>query len=249
MVVWGGDRRGGVNPSGATDDGAAYDPSTNRWQHIPAPIPPSGHTLTLGTAIQADGELLAWSEWSMTTTTGSHSFTTTGGADLFAYAEQTGRWRLIPTPAVALPDVEEALSTGQQAIVRGITYYCGGCPGPALPETTDLYDPARNSWTALPQDPVAVAGVSSAWTGEALFSFNPAAEIGGPSTPSEDIVPGDASVYDPVTNAWQLLPAAPHGCSDEQPSAPVWTGAAVVIYCPDSTAGSGRAGLVFTAGA
>jgi hypothetical protein len=56
-------------------------------------------------------------------------------------------------------------------------------------------------------------------------------------------------VYDPVTNAWQLLPAAPYGCSDEQPSAPVWTGTAVVIYCPDPTAGSGRAGLVFTAGA
>jgi N-acetylneuraminic acid mutarotase len=302
MVIWGGDQRGGVNPSVATadgaaydpatnrwsalpaaplspradadaiwtgaevvilggqstqadgssrnyGDGAAYDPSTNRWQHIPAPVPPSGHTLTLSIAIQVDGELLAWAEWSIYASGDADGFTISGGADLFAYEEDMGEWRLISTPAVALPDVEEALSTGQQAIARGITYYCGGCPGPALPETTDLYDPARNSWTALPQDPLAMAGVSSAWTGEALFSFNPAAEIGGPSTPSEDIVPGDASVYDPVTNAWQLLPAAPHGCSDEQPSAPVWTGAAVVIYCPDSTAGSGRAGLVFTAGA
>jgi hypothetical protein len=39
---------------------------------------------------------------------------------------------------------------------------------------------------------------------------------------------------------------APSGCSDEQPSAPVWTGTAVVIFCPDSTASSGGAGLVFT---
>jgi len=301
MVIWGGDQRGGANPSSATGDGAAYDPatnrwsllpaaplspradataiwtgaevvvlgaetsqadgssqnhgdgaaydpSTNRWQHIPAPVPPSGHTLTLGTATQTDGQLLAWSEWSLTTPGGANSFTTTGGADLFAYAEQTGRWRLIPNAAGALPDVEEALSTGQQAIVRGITYYCGGCPGPATPEVSDLYDPAHNHWTPLPPDPAdALGGMDSAWTGAALFSFNPGASATNPSDPSQDIVPGDASAYDFGHKVWYLLPAAPSGCNDEQSSEPVWTGTAVVLYCPDSES-SGGAGLVFTAG-
>jgi len=248
VVILGGESTRADGSSRNYGDGAAYDPSTNRWQHIPAPVPPSGHPLTLGLAAQVDGELLAWSEWSMYGSGDAGGFTITGGADLFAYAEVTGRWSLIPDAAGALPDVEEVLSTGQQAIVRGITYFCGGCPGPALPEASDLYDPAQNRWTALPPDPVAVTGATSAWTGAALFSFNPAGETGSPSTPSEDLVPGDASVYDPVNNAWQPLAAAPSGCNDGWPWSPVWTGTEIVIYCPDSASGGG-AGLVFTAGA
>jgi N-acetylneuraminic acid mutarotase len=248
VVILGGQSTQADGSSRSCGDGAAYDPSTNRWQHIPAPVPPSGHALTLGLAAQVDGDLLAWSEWSTTTQT-SNGFTGTGGADLFAYSELTGRWRLIPNAAGALPDVEEVLSTGQQAIVRGITYYCGGCPGPALPEASDLYDPAQNRWTALPPDPVAVTGAVSAWTGAALFSFNPMGEASSPSNPSEDLVPGDASAYDLVTNTWQPLPAAPSGCNDGWPWSPVWTGAAVLIYCPPSAGSAVGAGLVFTAGA
>jgi hypothetical protein len=67
------------------------------------------------------------------------------------------------------------------------------------------------------------------------------------SDPSTDVVPGDASAYDPATNGWQLLPAASSGCDDALPWSPVWTGQAVILYCTASSANAGD-GLVFTTG-
>jgi N-acetylneuraminic acid mutarotase len=248
VVVLGGEPGGGGQPGevgGSPQtygDGAAYDPSANRWQHIPAPVPPAGHPLTWNTAIQLDGELLAWSEWEINPAGGNPA----GGVDLFSYSEQTGTWALIPAAAGALPDVAEALSAGKLAVVRGSPYNCGNCPGPWVPEATDLYDPAGNGWTRLPTDPL--TGGLAAWTGAALFSFNPGAEMASESDPSTDVVPGDASVFDPATNGWQRLPAAPWGgCDNGLPWAPVWTGQALILYCTSSLA-SDRDGYVFTAG-
>jgi N-acetylneuraminic acid mutarotase len=247
VVVLGGQPGGGGQPGevgGSTQtygDGAAYDPSTDRWEQIPAPVPPDGHSLTWNTAIQVAGELLAWSEWETVSSRGNPA----GGVDLFAYAEQTGAWRLIPAAAGALPDAAEVLSTGRLAIVRGETYNCGECSGPWVPEATDLYDPVGNSWRRLPADPL--TGGLATWTGEALFSFNPESEMTSASDPSTDVVPGDASAYDPATNGWQLLPAASSGCDDALPWSPVWTGQAVILYCTASSANAGD-GLVFTTG-
>jgi N-acetylneuraminic acid mutarotase len=246
VLVLGGGPGGGGQPGevGGSDqaygDGAAYDPSTDRWQHLPAPVAPQGHPLTWSAAVQLDGELLAWSEWEMQDA---------GGVDLFAYSEPTGAWRLVRPAAAALPDVEEVLAAGQEALVRGITYNCGGCPGPAVPEVVDLYNPVSNAWTRLPADPLTAldfGGLVSAWTGGALFSFNPEGEASSPTDPSQDVLPGDASAYDPATHAWQRLPAAPSGCDSPLPWDPVWTGRQLILYCEPSSGGGD--GFVLTAG-
>jgi len=248
-VILGGQpaQQAGANPA-YEGDGAAYGPTADRWQLIPAPTPPAGHPLMWRTAIQADGELLAWSVWWSETQTGSNGFTMSGGADLFTYIEATGTWQVVPQADGALPDIEEVLWTGRQAVVRGITYNCGPCPGPAVPEATALYDPATNAWTRLSPDPLAGDHMASAWTGDALFSFNPGFSGGSFASPSVTIEPGDASVYDPTGGTWTMLPPAPSGCDMDPSDAPVWTGRQLLLYCAPFPANPALAGYIFTAG-
>lgn len=238
MIVLGG------QPSGAATlpedgDGAVYDPASGSWQSLPAPVPPHGHPLMWSTAIQAGGELVAWSQWWAFRSTGPNSSTGSWGVDVFDYLERTGTWELVPEAPGEAQDAAEALWTGQFAIVRG-TIDCGPCSPPFIPESTDLYNPSTNTWTAVPPDPLGGQGMESAWTGAALVSFDTDFTSSGPFG---TVVPGDASVYDPVSGRWGLLPAAPSTCSDAAP--PVWTGQSVILYCPSAAAGP--AGLMLTA--
>jgi N-acetylneuraminic acid mutarotase len=116
-AVWTGSRvivLGG-QPAVLTDkvrgyqDGASYNPATNRWQHLDPPTSPDGHPLTWRTMVQAGSQLLAWSEWATSRVTGPGSSTSAGGVDLFGYDELTGRWRSIRAAPNALPDAQEVL--------------------------------------------------------------------------------------------------------------------------------------------
>jgi hypothetical protein len=96
-----------------------------------------------------------------------------------------------------------------------------------------------NTWTRLAPDPLAGSHLVSAWTGKALFSFNPGGQYG-------TIKPGDASSYDPTLHHWTRLPGALYGCSATQ--SPAWTGHQLLLYCPREPTGSASAhdGLAFT---
>jgi hypothetical protein len=240
MIVLGG------QPSGAATlpedgDGAIYDPASDSWQSLPAPAPPDGHPLMWSTAIQADGELVAWSQWWAFRSTGPNSSTGSWGVDMFDYLESTGTWELVSEAPGEAQDAAEVLWTGQLAIVRG-TIDCGPCSPPFMPENTNLYNPSTNTWTSVPQDPLGGQGMASAWTGAALVSFDTDFTSSGPSG---TVVPGDASVYDPVSGRWGLLPTAPSTCYASGP--PVWTGQSVILYCPSPA--TGPAGLILTAAA
>jgi hypothetical protein len=238
LVVLGGQPAVLTNTTPGYRDGASYSPALGRWRHIAPPAPPDGHPLTWRTAVWAGRQLLAFSEWARSRRTGPNTYADSGGVDLFAYNPDTGQWRLAPSSPGMLPDAEEVLWTGRLVVVRGITYNCGGCPGPAVPEATDLYNPASNTWTRLPADPLADDHLVSAWTGAALLSFNPSGVAGS-------VRPGDASAYDVAARRWSRLPSAPFGCSTEQ--SPVWTGREVLMYCPRPSAGrgAGHDGLAF----
>jgi hypothetical protein len=213
-------------------DGAVYEPGQNRWQHIDPPAPASGHPLAWGRAVQADGQLLAWSEWSSTAT---------GGTDLFTYIEQTNQWRPITPAPGSAPNVQEAVWTGKVVLVRGAPYVCGSCLGRSQPEVTNAYDPVANTWTALPADPLGASDLGSTWTGGSLLSFNRQGIYGA-------VQPGAATAYNPSAQQWTLLPAAPFACNSPQP--PIWTGHEVLLYCPHATGtGEPHDGLALTAAA
>jgi hypothetical protein len=239
VILLGGHPAVTSNTARGYRDGAAYDPVRHQWRHIAPPKSPRGHPLTWDTAVGARGRLLAWSQWATERQLSPNSSTSSGGVDLFTYTDRTGRWRLLPTKPSELPAVEEALWTGQEAIVRGSTYNCGPCSGPFVPEATELYTPRKNGWTRLPPDPLGGDHLVSAWTGAALFSF----DAGGQYGPTR---PGDATAYDPRAKRWRELPGAPFGCDPEQ--SPQWTGRQILMYCPrpPTGAGSRHDGLAFT---
>ena len=247
MVILGGKSAEAGGSSQSYGDGAAFDPAASQWQALPAPVPPAGHSLSWRTAIQAGSHLLAWSEWAMSITSGPDTGAETGGVDLFDYDELSGRWELIPGTLGALPDVEVALWTGRLAVVRGEPDNCGLCSHPFWAEATALYDPATNRWTAVPADPLQLDGLVSVWTGGALLSFNSDGSV--TDGPSGDIVPGDASVYDPAAGSWQRIAPGPFGCEAAAEVTPAWTGHQVLIYCTPSNPPAEAAGLIFTAGA
>jgi hypothetical protein len=221
-------------------DGALYDPTRDRWQLLAPPTPPGRHPLVWRTVVQAGDRLVAFSEWAISKSAGPNSTEESGGLDLFSLDEHTARWQLVPAGSAMLPDVDEVLWTGQRIIQRGITYNCGVCPGPFVPEATALYDPATGIWTRLPADPLGGDHLLSTWTGAALVSLNGGGIYG-------TVQPGNTSAYDPVHNTWSMLPSAPSGCDTDQP--PIWTGTQLLLYCPQSSIGPGpgRAGLAFTA--
>ena len=244
MVVLGGYANGSGQVPG---DSAAYNPATDRWTTIPAPTPPGQHSLMWASAVQAGSELLAFSDWATSTPCGSSCIQGASGTDVYAYNANTESWRLVPAADGALSGADFVFWTGSVVIARGGDW-CGGCAGPAQPQRSAAYDPARNTWTQLATDPLAWGRPASVWTGAALFSFNPATSQLSPSPapPTGLISPGDATAYNPHAG-WVRLPSARSGCGGVETPRPVWTGHAVLLACPSGALGM-EAGLAFTPG-
>jgi hypothetical protein len=244
-----------ISQFGGPFEGAAYDPSTDSWTAVTPPIPPTGHSFMWVSAVQAGAALLAWSDWATTLPISCgpglalNCISTDSGTDLFRYDEQTAQWHILAAANIGRYAASGVLWTGRLAILRG-PVWCGGCLGPDRPDETSQYDPARNSWTILPPDPLAWAHPVSAWTGEALFSFNAMRQGSFPPLNGGSLATlntGDASAYDPASG-WVRLPSAPFGC-DHNPS-PVWTGRQILMYCPGTATGAAASngGLAFTVG-
>ena len=225
-------------------DGALYDPTSNIWHHVAAPGAPGDHGLLWWMAVRAGDQVLAWSEW-FTQPTSTDESAIGGGVDLFTYNEQSGQWRLVPTGADPVQGMTEAIWTGRYVVVRGTANYCPSCNGPAPPESTALYDPTHQTWTAIPADPLALVHPLSVWTGAALLSI----DVSGTAGTTK---PGDSTAYDPTSRQWVTLPSAPYGCDDLAPpfGSVAWTGRQVVLYCQTSspTQNGNGAGLVLTPG-
>jgi hypothetical protein len=241
FAVWSGDRVivFSDEPAGV----AAYDPTADRWSEVPPPESSHGHSLGWFRAVPTtSGRLLAWSHWENRTQITENSYEVDGGTDVFAYDGATNEWRTVPTSPDAIPTVAEAFWTGEDVLVRGDGISCWGCRGqrPSR-EISASYDPVANTWTRLPDDPLAkqpsqAGGFVSAWAGSALWSFNAIRSEEG-----THLQPGDTSLYDPITRHWTRLDRAPSGCT-MQPQ-PIWTGTQVLLFCPNGTSG----GLAYVA--
>jgi hypothetical protein len=219
---------GGGSPTPASD-GASYEPRRNRWTHIAAPVAPADHPITWGAVIEANGRLLAWSNWTIPDGP--------GGSDLFAFTEQTRRWRLLG-PSGPLAYVDDAIWTGHDAMALGPTFNCA-CPAPPAPEVRAAYDPRRNRWTQLPPDPLERGVLGSAWTGSALVSFDAHPGMIPPQ-------PARASAYDPRTATWTRLPDAPDPCT-WYPK-PFWTRRGLIVFCSIAWTPASYSGLAFDVG-
>ncbi len=144
LVVWGGLN---FDFTSAYPDGARLDPRTGTWQRLPAaPVPARGYA----GASWSGREVLLWGGETGTSAqaTASVGFVSVGqGA---AYDPETNRWRALPLSPLRAKSSPSAVWTGSIFIVIG-----GSANGilPAPGPGAAAYDPATNTWTALPSAP------------------------------------------------------------------------------------------------
>jgi hypothetical protein len=165
LVVWGGH---GLDYSHVFADGARLDPATGTWRRLPsAPVPARGEAASVW-----DGhEVLLWG--------GRTGYTTEVGQGA-AYSPSTDQWRALPLSPLRAKSEPAGVWTGRLFLVVGGV---GGGTFPVPGPGAAAYDPASNSWAALPAAPAFPkvpygptwsadqrAGAVAAWTGSsALF--------------------------------------------------------------------------------
>jgi len=157
---------------------------------------------------------------------------------VLAYNPSTNTWRTLPPSGLTPRQGAVAVWTGSQLVVWGGLNY----------DLTSVYDdgarldPATDTWRRLPVAPVPARGLAGAawsgrevllWGGEIGRSMQARSALGAASV-------GQGAAYDPATNAWTVLPAAPsypppatngptRSADQRAGGFAVWTGTAVVL--------------------
>ena len=191
---------GGVCCAGTTNTGALYNPATNTWRDIQAPFAPRA------------GVEGAWTGTELVLAGGY------GLKDGAAYNPATNKWRTIPLmprregDAVAVWDGTEILFLGG---------YRPGASGP--PNEGLAFNPATNTWRRLPPMAYPRTRFAAVWTGRQLLVWG---GLTGPYT--APVLPPHGEAYNPATNQWTALPAAPlHG---RVVGTAVWTGHSMIVW-------------------
>jgi hypothetical protein len=193
MLVWAA-RSGGVDglghPVAGNEVVLAYNPAEDRWRQLPA----SGLTPREDPVVVWTGrELVVW---------GGLSFRqATAFGDGARLDPTTNTWRRLPPAPVPARGLAAAVWSGREVLLWG---GATGFTTAAEVGQGAAYSPASNTWRALPRSPLRAKSMpAGVWTGRYFIVLGGAAG----STTS---VPGPgAAAYDPASNTWTVLPAAP----------------------------------------
>jgi hypothetical protein len=192
LLVWGGTDLDAW-PYEGYEDGAAFDPSTQRWRSLP-PAPIEGRAPM---SVWTGEELIVW---------GTAVRVTPRPTDGAAFDPDTDTWRRIADAPIELTDAT-AVWTGEEMIVFGAALRGGN-----FPETETAigaaYDPDTDSWRELPPSELSPQASTAAWTGRELVAW--------------DYLNGTAA-YDPISDRWRELPRVPiddYECTPQSVSIP-----------------------------
>ena len=128
MLIWGGQRIGPASGREPLADGAAYDPTANRWRQLaPAPI----------TDAASAGAVGVWT---------GREMLVLGDGDAAAYDPLGDVWRRLPDPP-DLAHAAQAVWTGREMVVWG------GHRQSGFETVADgaAYDPATDRWRPVPR--------------------------------------------------------------------------------------------------
>jgi hypothetical protein len=162
MIVWGGVVTGGSR--GGRPDGAAYDPSTDRWRPIaPSPLAgPPRSSLDAGQAVVWTGrEMIAWGRVT------DEDYASEGAA----YDPAADRWRRVAALPGRRSGRPELFATPDGVLaggrVAGMPKTLDAKPGELyrLTAEIDRYDPEADRWTPLPSSETSpLGGIGPVWT-------------------------------------------------------------------------------------
>jgi N-acetylneuraminic acid mutarotase len=202
------------------------------WQQLAeAPIAPRiNHSVTW-----TDGLAVVWG--------GEDQDTLEITADGAAFDPDTEEWQEVPQAPIEPRWAHEAVWTGDELLVWG------GTAGPdhLAPCYRDgaRFDPETSEWHAIADAPgEARCGGAVAWTDDELVVYG-GYEGNGPPGPQDRH--DDAVAYDPKTDDWRLLPAAP--LEPRADAIAGWTGEEVVVYGGHAAAENGDGFAYLTDGA
>lgn len=221
MIVFGGRGQAeGCAQLCALNDGASYDPATDRWSPI-APAPLAGR----------NGHTAVWFQDRMVVWGGAVQ----GGAavaDGASYDPVANAWAPLP-PAPLAPRVSHrTVATAHRMLVwggsneleEGGKYLADGA----------IYSPATNSWAPMapyPQTAETPARdtFSSVWTGTQMLVWGGYGRTEACRPCQRD----DGAAYDLNTDSWTLM--TPSGLSGRGNHRAVWTGEEMVVWGGFST--------------
>jgi N-acetylneuraminic acid mutarotase len=216
MIVFGGLARGdGCRPSCALNDGAAYDPATDKWAPI-APAPVAGRSGHSGVYFQ--NRMVVW---------GGAVEGGTPVADGASYDPEANAWTMLP-PSPLEPRVSfRTVATTHRMLVwggssgtgQGGKYFADGA----------IYSPANNAWTPMAAYPETKESgardtFSSVWTGEKMLVWGGYSRDGSCNPCNHE----DGAAYDLNTDSWALMSPSP--LSGRGAHRAVWTGQEMVVW-------------------
>lgn len=196
----------------------AYNPSTNTWRRLPSSgLTPRAHATTVWTG----KELVVWGGLN-TDFTAAY-----GNGARFDPADDT--WQSLPPAPVAPRGQAAAAWSGTEVLIWGGDTGAGNEVGQGA-----AYNPTSNAWRALPLSPLRAKTLpAGVWTGRFFLV------IGGSAAGMLPAPGPGAAAYDPATNTWTALPAAPQyppgsasptfSADEREGGTAVWTGSAVLL--------------------
>jgi N-acetylneuraminic acid mutarotase len=203
MIIWGGNE--GIHPM---DDGARYNPRTDRW----TPLPPAD--LVAGGGVSVN---VIW--------TGAELVVLQGGRDSSGIARgaggrwnpQTNAWTGIATAGVpGSLGLSQVVWTGDRVLVWRYA-------------STDAlvavsYDPGRDQWAPISEENgLGRRGLPSAvWTGMEMIIWGGARFQ--PRAGTQRF--GDGAAYTPATDTWRRVPS--FGFRSAHTA--VWTGSEMIVF-------------------
>jgi N-acetylneuraminic acid mutarotase len=200
MLVW-----GGRNEFDQMNDGAAYDPSTDKWRQLNGRHGlgnRSGHT-----AVWTGSNMLVWGGMGIDGKFG----------DGAAYDPVSDEWR--KTKMEGGPEARSghtAVWTGSEMLIWG------GLTSGVTDGSGYAYDPKKDSWRKLPNSggPEPRQGHTANWTGVEMVIF-------GGTTTAGEVNTGYA--LDPKKNKWRSLTTVGSPLKRSGHTA-IWTGTDLVIF-------------------
>ncbi|GBD84600.1 kelch motif protein [bacterium BMS3Abin02] len=130
-----------------------------------------------------------------------------------------GQWVSMPAGPVARSEYV-SVWTGEELLVWGNPL------GPAETQATgDIFDPSKGVWRPMAPAPEARRSPAAVWTGSRMLIWGGDRAMGDSTVPD---LADDGFAYDPATDTWSLIPAAPIAgrCSMFN----VWTGTELIVW-------------------
>lgn len=191
MFTWGG-KSIYSSQSQCNADGASYDPTTNTWEVVPAPVgsnPPKCRNFAVAVWSPTTGEVLIW-----------------GGKDLAghladgdAYKPATKTWRSLPAAPIAAREAAGGFFAG------GKLHVFGGYGAGFLADGAS-FDPVANTWQKLPAAPTLTPRIHHLAVADSSGSAG--AFWGGSGSPASTYF-GDGMVFDGTTSSWTDISPPP----------------------------------------